>query len=157
MDNIVFFKEKNKYGFDISYVKIERNYLESLKKYIGSKRKDIQKILRENTDDYIVIPAYYFQDLVESMIFQADLRTDKAFFNSVDSEFIEAYNSFLLVYTAIRGTLKNEDMADDLSRKSLAKQLIYSAVFEGDLKPLKKCIEASKSLLDTTYRTSKCA
>lgn len=156
MDNIIFFKEKDKNGFEEPFVKIERNYLLTIKKYVGAnfRGQEISKMIRENNDDYITLNISYFKEIVEAMILQADLRTNADFFDTVAEQYGESYSSALTNYFAERGNVNRSEVVGDRSRSRLARSVVYKAI-DNDLEPLKKCIDTTSSLLDITQKIYK--
>lgn len=157
MDNVIFFTEKNEKGFERPFVKLERNFLYSLKKYVGAdfRGREISKMLRENNDEYITLNVYFFQELIESMLFQADLHSDVEFFDTVAGQYGENYHLALENYVALRGKVKQDMVVGDYSRNSLAKSVVEKALYKNNFEPLKKCIAASCNLLDIAHKIYK--
>lgn len=152
MDNILVFKQANEHGFEHYYVSVEKSYLEKIKKCAGAnfRGREISKLIKESEGTHVTVELHYFQEILESMLFQADLCSDIEFYSSIAGQFNEQYTTAFNNYIALRGKVDKANIVGDYSRTSLAGSIMNKVVFDEDLETLTKAIDCIESLIDSS-------
>ena len=138
-------KENNK-----TYFRVTREYLVRLKKSLGNNSNTylLNKKLHASEEEYIDIEAGELVDVLESLIFNADLLVDDDYYESIAGPYLNQFQDCFNKYRAIRGKVVSANSPTEYGKWILSDKWVRNAVLSGEIRELEQNIDKMINLVE---------